>query len=83
MYVYTLFHLKNRDLYQSLIFTTHVCGNVSRHGQKGAQELLMFIRLEKVTKPSLKRSYSTNPQSDKGGNPGVLDQQISHKEQGV
>ncbi len=54
----------------------HVCGSESCHEQRRllrtSEKELMFIRLEKVTKPSLKSLDSTNPQSDRlctnGGN---------------
>ncbi len=85
--MHALFYLKNRDLTKS----DHVCGSVSWHKQwrslrTSEKELLLLIRLEKVTKTSLKCLNCTNPQSDRlctnGGNsgpllpsPGVVDQQ--------
>ncbi len=72
MSVLDLFYSKNRDLSKS----DHVCGSESCHEQRrllrtSEKELMLLIRLEKVTKPSLK-SFSTNPQSDRlctnGGN---------------
>ncbi len=68
-----LFYSKNRDLSMS----DHVCGNELRHDQgrlrrTSEKDLMLVIRLEKVTKPSLKSLDSTNPQSDRlytnGGN---------------
>ncbi len=68
-----LFYSKNRELSKS----DHVCGSESCHGQRrllrtSEKELMLLIRLEKVTKPSLKSLDSTNPQSDRlctnGGN---------------
>ncbi len=55
----------NRDLSKS----DHVCGSESCHEQRrllriSEKELMLLIRLEKVTKPSLKSLDSTNPQSD-------------------
>ncbi len=73
MSVRDLFYLKNRDLSKS----DHVCGSESCHEQRrllrtSEKELMLLIRLEKVTKPSLKSLDSTNPQSDRlctnGGN---------------
>ncbi len=73
MSVCDLFYLKNRDLSKS----DHVCGSESCHEQRrllriSEKELMLLIRLEKVTKPSLKSLDSTNPQSDRlctnGGN---------------
>ncbi len=55
----------------------HVCGSESCHEQRrllrtSEKELMLLIRLEKVTKPSLKSLDSTNPQSHRlctnGGN---------------
>ncbi len=63
----------NRDLSKS----DHVCGSKSCHEQRrllrtSEKELMLLIRLEKVTKPFLKSLDSTNPQSDRlctnGGN---------------
>ncbi len=68
-----LFYSKNMDLSKS----DHVCGSESCHEQRrllriSEKELMLLIRLEKVTKPSLKSLDSTNPQSDRlctnGGN---------------
>ncbi len=68
-----LFYSKNSDLSKS----DHVCGSESCHEQRrllstSEKELMLLIRLEKVTKPSLKSLDSTNPQSDRlctnGGN---------------
>ncbi len=89
MSVCDLFYLKNRDLSKS----DHVCGSESCHEQRrllriSEKELMLLIRLEKVTKPSLKSLDSTNPQSDRlctnGGNSRpllpsreVVDQQSS------
>ncbi len=73
MSVCDLFYLKNRDISKS----NHVCGSESCHEQRrlrrtSEKELMLLIRLEKVTKPSLKSLDSTNPQSDRlctnGGN---------------
>ncbi len=73
MSVCDLFYSKNRDLSKS----DHVCGSESCHEQMtllktSEKELMLLIRLEKFTKPSLKSLDSTNPQSDKlctnGGN---------------
>ncbi len=73
MSVRDLFYSKNRDLSKS----DHVCGSESCHEQRrllgtSEKELMLLIRLEKVTKPSLKSLDSTNPQSDRlctnGGN---------------
>ncbi len=73
MSVRDLFYSKNRDLSKS----DHVCGSESCHEQRrllrtSEKELMLLIRLEKVTKPSLKDLDSTNPQSDRlctnGGN---------------
>ncbi len=67
------FYSKNRDLSKS----DHVCGSESCQKQRrlwrtSGKELMLLIRLEKVTKLSLKSLYSTNPQSDRlcttGGN---------------
>ncbi len=75
--VHALFYSKNRDLSKS----DHVCGSVSWHKQRRSlrtseKELLLLIRLEKVTKTSLKCLNCTNPQSDRlctnGGNSGPL-----------
>ncbi len=71
MSVHDLFYSKNRDLSKS----DHVCGSESCHWRSlrsSEKELMLLIRLEKVTKPSLKSLDSTNPQSDRlctnGGN---------------
>ncbi len=73
MSVHDLFYTKNRDLSKS----DHVCGSESCLKQRrllktSEKELMLLIRLEKVTKPSLKGLDSTNPQSDRlctnGGN---------------
>ncbi len=73
MSVRDLFYSKNRDLSKS----DHVCGSESCHKQRrllrtSEKELMLLIRLEKFTKPSLKSLDSTNPQSDRlctnGGN---------------
>ncbi len=73
MSVRDLIYSKNRDLSKS----DHVCGSESCHEQRrllrtSEKELMLLIRLEKVTKPSLKCLDSTNPQSDRlctnGGN---------------
>ncbi len=73
MSVCDLFYSKNRDLSKS----DHVCVSESCHEQRRSlrtleTELMLLIRLEKVTKPSLKSLDSTNPQSDRlcanGGN---------------
>ncbi len=61
----TCFFSKNRDLSKS----DHVCGSESCHKQRrllrtSEKELMLLIRLEKITKPSLKSLDSTNPQSD-------------------
>ncbi len=73
MSVHGLFYSKNRDLSKS----DHVCGSESCHEQRrllrtSEKELMLLIRLEKVTKPSLKSLDFTNPQSDRlctnGGN---------------
>ncbi len=73
MSVRDLFYWKNRDLSK----TDHVCGSESCQEQRrllrtSEKELMLLIRLEKVTKPSLKSLDSTNPQSDRlctnGGN---------------
>ncbi len=73
MSVRDLFYSKNRDLSKS----DHVCGSESCHEQRrllrtSEKELMLLIRLEKITKPSLKSLDSTNPQSDRlctnGGN---------------
>ncbi len=54
-----------------------VCGSESRHDQRRLQRtsekvLMLLIRSDKITKPSLKSLDSTNPQSDRlctnGGN---------------
>ncbi len=90
-----LFNLKNRDLSKF----DCVCGSESLHKQRRSlrtseKELLLLIRLEKVTKPSLKGLDSTNPQSDRlctnGGNsrpllpsPRVVHQQRSLQKQDV
>ncbi len=58
-----LFYTKNRDLSKS----DHVCGSESWLEQRKSlrtlekKKLLLLIRLEKVTKPSLKSLDSTNP----------------------
>ncbi len=79
MSVRDLFYSKNRDLSKS----DHVCGSESCHEQRRLQrtlekELMLLIRLEKVTKPSLKSLDPTNPQSDRfctnGGNPRPLEE---------
>ncbi len=62
MSVHDLFYSKNRDLSKS----DHVCGNESCREQRrlpstSETELMLLIRLEKVTKPSLKSLDSTNP----------------------
>ncbi len=78
---------------QDLSKSDHVCGSESCHEQRRSlrtseKELMLLIRLEKVTKPSLKSLDSTNPQSDRlctnGGNSRptlpsreVIDQQRS------
>ncbi len=73
MSVCDLYYKKNRDLSKS----DHVCGNESCHEQRrllrtSEKLLMLLIRLEKVTKSSLKSLDSTNPQSDRlcinGGN---------------
>ncbi len=73
MSVRDLFYSKNRDLAKS----DHVCGSESCHEKRRLlrtleKELMLLIRLEKVTNPSLKNLDSTNPQSDRlctnGGN---------------
>ncbi len=66
MSVRDLFYSKNRDLSKS----DHVCGSESCHDQQrllrtSEKELMLLIKLEKVTKPSLKSLDSTNPQSDR------------------
>ncbi len=66
MSVRDLFYSKNRDLSKS----DHVCGSESCHEQRrllrtSEKELMLLIRLEKFTKPSLKSLDSTNPQSDR------------------
>ncbi len=66
MSVRDLFYSKNRDLSKS----DHVCGSESCHEQRRLlrtleKELMLLIRLERVTKPSLKSLDSTNPQSDR------------------
>ncbi len=66
MSVRDLFYSKNRDLSKY----DHVCGSESCHVQKrllrtSEEKLMLLIRLEKVTKPSLKSLDSTNPQSDR------------------
>ncbi len=70
----TCFISKNRDLLKS----GHVCGSESCPKQRrllrtSEKELMLFIRIEKFTKPSLKSLDSTNPPSDRlcsnGGNP--------------
>ncbi len=63
MSVCDLFYSKNRDLSKS----DHVCGSESGHKQRRLlkKELMLIIRLEKVTKPSLKSLDSTNTQSDR------------------
>ncbi len=60
------FYSKNIDLSKS----DHVCGSESCHEQRkllrtSGKELMLLVRLEKVTKPSLKSLDSTNPQSDR------------------
>ncbi len=59
------------------IYQSHVCGSESCHEQRrllrtSEKELMLLIRLDKVTKPSLKSLDSKNPQSDRlctnGGN---------------
>ncbi len=55
MSVHDMFYSKNRDLSKS----DHVCGSESCHEQRrllrtSEKELILLIRLEKVTKPSLK-----------------------------
>ncbi len=71
------FYSKNRDLSKS----DHVCGSESCQKQRrlwrtSGKELMLLIRLEKVTKLSLKSLDSTNPQSDRlctnGGNSRLL-----------
>ncbi len=73
MSVRDLFYSKNRDLSKS----DRVCGSESCHEQRrlprtAGKELMLLIRLEEVTKPSLKSLDFTNPQSDRpctnGGN---------------
>ncbi len=73
MSVCDLFYSKNRDQSKS----DHVCGSESCHEQirsprTSGKEFMLLIRLEKVTKPSLKSLDPTNPQSDRlctnGGN---------------
>ncbi len=66
MSVHYLFYSKNRDLSKS----DHVCGSESCHEQRrllrtSEKALMLLIRLEKITNPSLKSSDSTNPQSDR------------------
>ncbi len=66
MSVRDLFYSKNRDLSKS----DHVCGSESCHEQRrllrtSEKKLMLPLRLEKVTKPSLKSLDSTNPQSDR------------------
>ncbi len=61
-----LFYSKNRDLSKS----DHVCESESCHEQRRLlrtleKELMLLIRLEKVTNPSLKSLDPTNPQSDR------------------
>ncbi len=60
MSVHDLFYTKNRDLSKS----DHVCGSESCLKQRrllktSEKELMLLIRLEKVTKPSLKSLDST------------------------
>ncbi len=55
---------------QGSIKSEHVCGSESCHEHRrllrnSEKELLLLIRMEKVTKPSLKRLDSTHPQSDR------------------
>ncbi len=73
MSVCDLFYSKNSDLSKS----DHVCGGESCHEQRrllrtSEKELMLLIRPEHFTKPSLKSLDSTNPQSDRlctnGGN---------------
>ncbi len=64
MSVCDLFYSKNRDLSKS----DHVCVSESCHERRRSlrtleKELMLLIRLEKFTKPSLKTLDSTNPQS--------------------
>lgn len=63
-----LFYLKNRDLSKSNL-QTHVSWSVSWHKQRkflrSTEMLLMLIRLEKVTKQSLKNLDSIKPQSER------------------
>ena len=63
----TLFYLKNRDLSKSDLHNTCLwkCIEAQRRFLRTLEkELLMLIRLEKVTKPFLKSLESTNPQAD-------------------
>ncbi len=87
MSVCDLFYSKNR-IYQSLIIFVESCHEQRRSLRTSEKELMLLIRLERVTKPSLKSLDSTNPQSDRlctnGGNSRpmlpsreVIDQQRS------
>ncbi len=71
---YVTCFIQRTGIYQSLII---FCGSESCHEQRrlprtSEKELMLLLRLEKVTKPSLKSLDSTNPQSDRlctnGGN---------------
>ncbi len=63
------FYSKNRDFFQKSE-SDNFFGSESCHKQMSLlrtsnKELMLHIRLEKITKPSLKSMDSTNPQSDR------------------
>ncbi len=71
---YVTCFIQRTGINQSLIMfveVNHVMNKLDHRGSRG-KEFMLLIRLEKVTKPSLKSLDPTNPQSDRlctnGGN---------------